>query len=121
MRLLVFGGRDYADSRAVFAALDKLRMTRSITHLIHGGAQGADTLASRWADECVKQELVFYADWERYGKAAGPIRNQRMIDEGKPDAAVGFPGGRGTKDMAQRLKNAGIPCWWPIKNSCPIE
>jgi hypothetical protein len=43
------------------------------------------------------------------GKAAGPIRNQRMIDEGKPDLVIAFPGGRGTADMVSRAKKAGIP------------
>lgn len=43
------------------------------------------------------------------GKAAGPIRNQRMLDEGKPDLVVAFPGGRGTADMVRRAKAAGVP------------
>ena len=42
---------------------------------------------------------------------AGHFRNQQMIDEGKPDAAIIFPGGSGTADMANRIKKAGIPHW----------
>jgi len=51
---------------------------------------------------------VFPADWETHGKAAGPIRNQRMLDEGRPDLVVAFPGGRGTSDMVARAKRAGV-------------
>jgi len=120
MRVLVFGGRDYKDREAVYAALDQVASRKGMSMLIHGGANGADSLASQWSKARRIPETVFPANWQ-YGKSAGPYRNQRMIDEGKPDAAVGFPGGRGTKDMAQRLKNAGISCWWPIKNSCPID
>jgi len=48
------------------------------------------------------------AKWSKHGRAAGPIRNQEMIDECKPDLVVAFPGGRGTADMVRRAKAAGI-------------
>ncbi len=48
------------------------------------------------------------ADWDKFGKGAGPIRNQQMIDEGKPDLVVAFPGGTGTADMVKRAKKHGI-------------
>lgn len=43
------------------------------------------------------------------GKAAGPIRNQRMLDDGKPDRVLAFPGGRGTANMVKLAKAAGVP------------
>lgn len=49
------------------------------------------------------------ADWKRDGRGAGPIRNQRMIDEGKPHIVIAFPGGKGTADMVMRAEMAGIP------------
>jgi hypothetical protein len=42
------------------------------------------------------------------GKTAGPLRNQRMLDEGKPDLVVAFPGGGGTKDIVRRAVKAGL-------------
>jgi len=46
-------------------------------------------------------------EWDELGKKAGPLRNQRMLDEGKPDLVVAFPGGGGTKDMVSaRLRRA---------------
>jgi hypothetical protein len=55
-------------------------------------------------------QSVFYADWDKHGRAAGPIRNQQMLDEGKPDLVVAFllPQGSGTLDMIRRTEKAGI-------------
>ncbi|GGD30599.1 hypothetical protein GCM10011335_37050 [Aureimonas glaciei] len=77
--------------------------------LLSGGAPGADTLAWDWGwDRNFHCERMF-ADWKKHGRAAGPIRNQRMIDEWKPTLVIAFPGGRGTADMIRRAEAAGIP------------
>jgi predicted Rossmann-fold nucleotide-binding protein len=116
LRILVCGGRDFDESRAVYRALDRVFAERGVATLIHGAARGADTLAERWAEDKGGIEvLAFPADWERDGKAAGPIRNQRMLDEGRPNGVVAFPGGRGTADMIARAKKAGIPVWEPCR------
>jgi hypothetical protein len=75
--------------------------------IIHGGASGADRLAGEWAASRGIPVEVHPADWQKYGRAAGPIRNQQMIDR-KPDMVVAFPGGRGTADMVRRVRMAGI-------------
>jgi hypothetical protein len=51
---------------------------------------------------------MFPAQWDRYGEAAGPIRNAWMLEFGKPDLVVAFPGGRGTADMISKARKAGI-------------
>jgi hypothetical protein len=76
--------------------------------IIHGGANGADQLADDYAVVSWKDVMVFKANWDREGKSAGPKRNQQMLDEGKPDVVVAFPGGRGTADMVRRAKKAGV-------------
>ena len=108
MRVLVCGGREYADREKLAAVLADLRRTRGITHLIAGGARGADTLAAEWADDQDIPSSIYMADWDGLGRKAGPIRNQRMLDEGKPDLVVAFPGGRGTADMVRRAREAGV-------------
>jgi hypothetical protein len=100
MRILVCGGRDYSDRPAVFRVLDRLHKKHTITAIIQGGTTGADRLAVDWATSRGVVIVWFIADWKRLGDNAGPIRNQRQIDEGKPDAVVAFPGGPGTADMA---------------------
>lgn len=108
MRVLVCGGRDYEDREAFF-----WHMTHSFDgwrdcEIISGMAKGADSLAVDFARTYGLKLHKFPADWATHGKAAGPIRNQRMIDEGNPDLVVAFPGGRGTQDMTSRAKKAGV-------------
>lgn len=115
MKILVCGGRDYADKDAVFAALDAVHRKNAVTSIIHGGASGADSLAAEWAKARGVESVKFAADWNKHGKKAGPIRNSQMIAEGNPDGVVAFPGGRGTLDMTTQAKRAGITVWRPYK------
>ena len=108
MRVLVCGGRAFTDESSVTNHLFRIDDERPITRIIHGGASGADTLAGHTATLLQCECVVYLADWKRHGKAAGPIRNQKMLDEQKPDLVVAFPGGRGTADMVRRAKSAGI-------------
>ena len=108
MKVLVCGGRDFADYDLLKTVLSALHVTRGISIVIHGGATGADMLASRWAGTHMIPGVVYPADWKAHGKAAGPIRNQQMLDEAKPDMVVAFKGGRGTADMVRRAGKAGF-------------
>jgi predicted Rossmann-fold nucleotide-binding protein len=110
-RIVVTGGRDFSDALLVEKSLDAILRKHGISAIIQGGADGADRLCAEWGWERQIPVATFNADWKAHGKAAGPKRNQRMIDEGRPDAAVAFPGGRGTADMVGRLASAGIPTW----------
>lgn len=104
MRVIVCGGRAYDDAMRVRDTLDAL----GIMDLATGGADGADELAGQWAILHSVPLQIYRADWAKHGRAAGPIRNQQMLDEFKPDAVVAFPGGRGTADMVRRAKAAGV-------------
>jgi hypothetical protein len=109
MRLVVTGGRDYCETKRIFAALDELHSRKPVSALIEGEARGLDVRAKAWAKRRGIPVREFPADWGRYDKAAGGIRNQQMIDEGRPDYGLVFPGGAGTADMRRRLVAAGIP------------
>lgn len=111
MRVLVCGGRDFYDWEFFSYSLQKLLdyIDPNELTIISGAAKGADTLALRFAYECRCQIKEYPADWKKYGRKAGPIRNQQMLDEGKPDLVVAFPGGRGTADMIKRSKTANVP------------
>ena len=109
MRVLVCGGRDYDDRHSLFTILDNYHTENEIKCLIHGDARGADRLAAKWAeDRNIESIAAFPADWEKYGKSAGPVRNQEMLDYGRPDLVIAFPGGKGTADMTYRAEKAGI-------------
>ena len=109
MRVLVCGGRDFDDWGRLCSELDKLLFDSArLIHIIQGGAKGADFLSRVWAKfrNCPWSE--YPADWKKYGKGAGHIRNQQMLDEGKPDLVLAFPGGVGTADMVRRARKAGV-------------
>ena len=106
-RVLVCGGRDYANVARVYLVLGLIHDERCVTAIIHGAATGADSLAARWADEMGVECIACPADWATNGRAAGPIRNAEMLTH-SPDIVVAFPGGRGTADLIRRAHSAGI-------------
>jgi hypothetical protein len=115
-RALVCGGRDYNDRDAVYAALDHLHAEHRFSMLIAGGARGADALAYEWATARGVPNEVYMADWA-LGPKAGPIRNQRMLDDGKPSLVIAFPGGKGTAGMMAIARRAGVRIIQPVQRS----
>lgn len=110
--LLVCGGRDFHNWRFVYAKLDEFRTLRpDIDRVVHGGATGADALAGLWAHNNGIEPKAYRAAWRPNGifdKAAGPKRNRRMMQDARPDYAVAFPGGPGTKNMVAVARRAGV-------------
>ena len=109
--LLVCGGRHWRNQRLTYKVLNRAREAFNVGLIVSGGAPGADKLASDWADAHRVPKQVFTANWEKLGRSAGPHRNQRMLDEGRPDMAIAFPGGSGTADMVRRCKERGLLVW----------
>lgn len=107
-RVLVCGGRDYADEQQLHAVLNEAHELCPFTCLIHGAASGADTLAADWALIHGVPCSAYPANWDRHGKAAGPIRNQQMLEQGKPHMVIAFPGKSGTANMIQQAEAAGV-------------
>lgn len=104
---LVTGGREYRDRESVNHFLDAEHAKRRFTHVITGGAAGADLLAHEWALSRGVQTVQCVANWAKHGKAAGPLRNAAMAALG-PDIVYAFPGSTGTEDMVTRAMEAGI-------------
>lgn len=122
MRILICGGRDYGEGeerkheRAQFveAFIKLVEKHGDNLVIINGGCPtGADKLARGLALDSELDCETYPARWKKAGKSAGPRRNQRMIDQAHPQAAVAFPGGDGTADMVRRLRTTGIPVWIP--------
>lgn len=112
MMILVCGGRKFNDKTLLEGFLDRLYYTQhtkgdSITHLIHGAAEGADTLADAWARLRGVQPVACAALWDRFPKQgpdnAGMRRNQAMLLL-RPNVVIAFPGGTGTGNMVERTK-----------------
>ena len=88
--------------------LTRIHRQRTIDVLIEGDAPGADRLAGHWAQRNGVTSVKYPADWGTHGKRAGPLRNLRMLREGKPELVVAFPGGAGTAHMVQLARGAGV-------------
>ena len=112
MKILVCGSRNWNRRKPIWEALTQVRKKKKGVLVINGAAPGADTIAGETAWELGFEVRYFPADWNRYGKKAGPLRNQKMIDE-KPDAVLAFTedstSSQGTADTIRRAKEAGIP------------
>lgn len=118
-RILVTGSRTWTDEKVVREALSDAFRWRpdgdeSVT-VVHGGARGADRMASRWVRDfsCVGNpiaEIVHHANWPLYGRRAGILRNQQMVDDGAY-VCLAFirDGSRGASHCALAADAAGIP------------
>lgn len=104
MKALICGGRDYGNAFKVYGVLSR----HGITEICHGGAAGADALAHGWAIQNGVRSKIYRADWKTLGKKAGPTRNQKMLEDFRPEIVIAFPGGKGTADMVGRARKAGV-------------
>lgn len=78
-KLAVVGSRTITDYNIVKELLDKQK--DNISLIVSGGAKGVDILAEQWANENGISVKVFIAEWDKYGKRAGFIRNKEIIEE----------------------------------------
>lgn len=108
MKVLVCGGRNFNDPMLFGSWMGGVMNKHEVTQIIHGGAKGADFMAGKFAEWKGIPVRVFPADWKKHGKAAGPIRNKQMLEEGGPDLVLAFPGGRGTQNMVEQARASGV-------------
>ena len=116
IRILVTGSRHHRDQFLIYTSLTSVTagligdgMDGPIV-LVHGGADGADKIAKEWAESSGYKPEEHKARWTNEGFAAGPIRNQKMVDLGA-DICVAFPekASKRTWDCLRRARTAGIP------------
>lgn len=109
MRVLICGSRNFRDAKRIFHYLSGVAKG---TVIIEGEARGADTIVWVCCEILGLKYISFPADWSAYHKAAGVIRNQEMLEKGKPDLVLFYHDNldesRGTIDMITRADRAGI-------------
>lgn len=105
-RVIVCGGRDFHDG---FLLAEVLRQELNLDDtVIVGGARGADKMAEQWAREQGFEVVVFPAQWDKFGKKAGFLRNTQMLEEGEATRVIAFPGGVGTQMMMDIARRAHV-------------
>ncbi len=99
-KIAVIGSRKFTDVERLNAVL----MAHQPFILVSGGAKGADQLAESFADQHQLEKIIFDAEWSRYGRNAGPIRNKRLIEA--CDEVIAFWDGQsaGTKQAIHYAK-----------------
>ena len=116
-RIIIAGSRKFNDYPKMVKELDNLRihLINSINpiEIVSGHAPGADTLGEKFAKEYDYPLKIFPAEWDKYGKAAGPIRNEQMAKyaaEADRGILIAFPIGesRGTKNMIKLAERYGL-------------
>lgn len=128
--ILVCGGRNYGEQsykekqngvwvevkRPKDLWLPEMLLVNTVLHfykpslIVQGAALGGDHMARRWADKNGVEHtgMKFEAEWDKYGRGAGPIRNKRMLDENPIDLVIAFQGGSGTANMVKQAQERGI-------------
>lgn len=104
MKTIVAGSRKFKDYKLVVRTLERYKIDK----ILSGHAPGADSLGERYALENNIPLDVYPARWKEYGRAAGPIRNSKMVEEA--DALIVFWNGysAGTKDVIKKARNKGL-------------
>lgn len=108
IKVIIAGGRDFKDYDLLKEKLDYYLSNLENIIIVSGGASGADSLGERYAKEKGYSLVTFQADWNKYGKSAGPIRNRQMANYA--DHLVAFWDGksRGTLNMINTAKELAL-------------
>jgi hypothetical protein len=109
MRVLCCGDRNWTDYNKIYHRLAMLPLD---TQVIEGEARGADSLSRIAAQRLGFTVLPFPANWEKYGRAAGPVRNREMLKQ-LPELVIAFHSNlaqsKGTRDMVTIARKNNIP------------
>jgi len=112
MKIIIAGTRNFTDKHLLFCQMDwilsQLDLQFCNIWIVSGTAEGADKLGEEWAEERKITVSRFPPDWNKHGKAAGPIRNAQMADAA--DMCVVFWDGKskGTKNMIETALSKGL-------------
>lgn len=119
---LITGSRDFPGDRAhvIYETLDAYLAEHDDLVMINGCARGADAICLGWAASRGVEVEKYPANWNQYGRAAGPIRNKAMLNrllyKGGTDVFAFFYGdpaeSRGTADMVKQCERANLK---PVK------
>ena len=104
--MIVAGGRDFNPLQCHYDWIAKVINQEKPTEIVSGTCSGADKFGEKAAIHYGIKIKQFPADWDKYGKMAGPRRNAQMAEYA--DICVLFPGGKGTDNMRRLAHENGL-------------
>lgn len=105
MRLAIVGSRTFTNYKLLESIVDK----KNPGMIISGGADGADSLANKYAKERGLPILIFYPNWNKFGKRAGYLRNEKIVSAAESVIAFWDGKSRGTKSSIDITKSQNKP------------
>jgi hypothetical protein len=108
MKIAIIGGRDFTNKQLFLHCMTPL--IPKITTVVSGGARGADKMGEEWAIANNIPTEIYYPDWDKYGKRAGFVRNQLIVEAA--DCVIAFWDNKsaGTKSSIEIAKKLNKPC-----------
>lgn len=106
MKTIIAGTRTIEDKNVVYFAIEKSQF--KITEVVSGKAKGVDSIGEKWAIDNNIPIIEFPAHWTQFGKKAGPLRNQEMVEYADALIAVWNGASSGTKDVINRARKNGL-------------
>lgn len=114
-RIIIAGGRDFADESLFVEKVDKILGNETDIEIISGHASDADSMGEKYAKTRNLKVKIMPAEWSAYGRAAGPIRNKKMLEYVSEETPIliAFWNGKskGTKGMIELAKRISIECF----------
>jgi hypothetical protein len=106
MKTIIAGSRNLTDYKLIQEAVTESEF--DITRVVVGGARGIDQLAEEWARKNFVKFTVYYPNWNTEGKAAGYIRNEKMVDNADALIAIWDGESKGTAHMIDIARKYGL-------------
>lgn len=108
MKVIIAGSRHCESFKVVLDAMNESPFVGKITEIVSGGARGVDTIGENLGVLMGIPVKRFPAEWDKFGRAAGPKRNRQMAEYADALIAVLYPGSRGTANMIEQAKRLGL-------------
>lgn len=110
MKIIIAGSRHLTDNKWLEVINDCIKNSKfDITEIVSGGCRGIDQFAIEWAKKASIPYKVYEASWNRHGRAAGPIRNEKMAKYADGLIAIWMNSSRGTSNMIDNMKKLNKP------------
>ena len=111
VKIAIVGSRNFKNKAFIATEVSRILLEHQYfsTAVVSGGAPGVDTVAHALALDWGVEPIIFEANWQKYGRSAGPSRNKKIVKAADVMIAFPFPGSRGTRNSIKLMREAGKP------------